>query len=300
MSGRPLRDDSQLNLKTPLHFTTISVDSPFGRWTHTEWRPPHLAAVVDVIWHFEGKTTLPRERLFPAPHLEMILHVGARFRDVDMAGVVQDEFPRACLTGLQLAPTVIEAPRDACCVIGIRLKPIGAYMLLGRPASLSIGETLDLSDVLGAEVNDLTEKCQAARTAEERLRLVGDWLSALRVHAHEAHPAVVWMTHQLEESEGRESIASLRANTGIGAARLIDTFRNQVGTSPKRYARVLRFRRALGLLQRGKPIADAAISAGFYDQPHMNADFREFAGMTPAQFVAAARYPNTVSLAEPG
>jgi AraC-like DNA-binding protein len=53
------------------------------------------------------------------------------------------------------------------------------------------------------------------------------------------------------------------------------------------------------LLQRGGAIADAALSAGFYDQPHMNADFREFAGMTPAQFVAASRYPNTASLAEP-
>jgi AraC-like DNA-binding protein len=282
-----------------LQLATFAVDSPFGRWTHTEWRPAHLAAVIDAIWHFEGKTTLPRERLFPAAHLELILHIGACFRDVDALGVTRDQFPRACLTGMQLAPAVIEAPAEACCVIGIRLKPIGAYMLLGRPAALSQGVTLDLADVLGARIVELTEKCQGATSVEQRLMLVAGWLSALRERAHEAHPAIAWVTHELERTDGRESIAALRAETGLGAARLVDTFRNQVGTSPKRYARVLRFRRALGLLQRGGAIADAALSAGFYDQPHMNADFREFAGMTPAQFVAASRYPNTASLAEP-
>src|SRR6478735_12842482 len=119
-------------LSTPLRPSTISVDSTFGRWTHTEWRPTHLAAIVDQIWHFEGKTTMPRERLFPATHLEMIIQVGALHRDVDANGVTGDPFPRACLTGMQLAPAVIEAPEEPCCVIGVRLKPIGAYMLLGR------------------------------------------------------------------------------------------------------------------------------------------------------------------------
>ena len=282
-----------------MDLSTIEVATPFGCWTHTEWRPQHLAAVVDVIWHFEGKTALPRERLFPAAHLEMILHVGARFRDVDASGVTQDKFPRACLTGMQLAPTVIEAPAESCCVIGIRLHPIGAYMLLGRPAALSQGATFDLTDILGARVAELTERCQSVRSAEERLRLVDGWLTALRARAYDAHPAIAWVTRQLEQTDGRESIAALRAQTGLGAARLVDTFREHVGTSPKRYARVLRFRRALALLQGGGALADAAMAAGFYDQPHMNADFREFAGMTPAQFVAAARYPNAASLAEP-
>jgi len=281
-----------------LDFQTISVDSTFGRWTHTEWRPAHLTAIVDQIWHFEGKTTMPRERLFPAAHLEMIIQVGALHRDVDGNGVTRDPFPRACLTGMQLAPAVIEAPEEPCCVIGVRLKPIGAYMLLGRPATLSQGTTLDLTDILGSEISELTERCQASRTPEGRLTQIDRWLMARLARAHEAHPAISWMTQRLEVSDGRESITALRAQTSLGAARLIDTFRQQVGVSPKRYARVLRFRRALGLLQKGGALADAAMAAGFYDQPHMNADFREFAGMTPAQFVAAERYPNAASLAE--
>lgn len=203
-----------------------------------------------------------------AAHLEAILHIGARFRDVDATGKSRDLFPRACLTGIQLSPAVIEAPAETCCVIG-------------------------------AEIGELTEKCQLARSVEERLGFVERWITVRLARSHAAHPAVAWVTQRLEQSDGRESIAALRARTGLGNTRLVDTFRQQVGTTPKRYARVLRFRRALVLLQAGGALADSATAAGFYDQPHMNADFREFAGMTPAQFVAAARYPNTASLAEP-
>ena len=47
----------------------------------------------------------------------------------------------------------------------------------------------------------------------------------------------------------------------------------------------------LSLLQKGsEPLADVALAAGYYDQPHMTVEFRELAGITPSQFLAA-RHP---------
>jgi hypothetical protein len=40
-------------------------------------------------------------------------------------------------------------------------------------------------------------------------------------------------------------------------------------------------------------LARVALDAGYYDQPHMNAEFREMAGLTPRQFRAGRRYPET-------
>lgn len=284
--------------RSNMRLTTFAVHSPLGRWTHTEWRPPSLAALVERIWHFEGRTTLPRERQFPGGYLEIILHLGPRFRDVDASGRTKDMFPGACVTGMQLGPTVIEAPADACCVIGIRLRTVGAYTLLGVPADVATGTTLDLTDIVGASASELTERCHAVSSVRERFALVAQWLEARRAMALVAHPAIAWSARTLERAGGATPIATLRAAANLGDARFVDTFRQQVGLTPKRYARVLRFRRAIALLREDASLARAAAAAGFYDQPHMNADFRALAGMTPAAFVAAELYPNSVSIAE--
>jgi len=68
----------------------------------------------------------------------------------------------------------------------------------------------------------------------------------------------------------------------------------------KLFARIHRFRRALKLIDQGDgPLADIALAAGYYDQPHMNAELRELSGLAPGEFLAAVRYPNSVSVAEP-
>lgn len=99
--------------------------------------------------------------------------------------------------------------------------------------------------------------------------------------------------------EGAVSISELRERTGLTKTRLARAFREQIGVPPKLYARILRFRRLLGLLNQGAgPLADLAFDAGYYDQPHMNAEFRELSGLTPREFLASSRYANSVSLVE--
>lgn len=298
--GRSSGVGKGVTYRSTMRLTTFEVDAPLGRWTHTEWRPPHLAALVDQVWHFEGRSALPRERQFPGGYLEVILHLGPRFRDVDAAGRTAAQFPSACVTGMQLGPTVIEAPSEPCVVMGIRLRAVGAYVLLGTPADLATGTTLDLADLIGRDASALIERCHAASTVRERFQLVAQWIEGRRAVAPASHPGIAWAAQQLQTHDGMPSIAALRAQTDLGGARFAETFRRQVGLTPKRYARVLRFRRTIELLRADESLARAALAAGYYDQPHMNAEFRALAGMTPAEFVAAERYPNSASLAEAG
>jgi AraC-like DNA-binding protein len=283
---------------TLVQLTTFTVDSELGRWTHTAWQPPHLAGIVDDMWHFEGKTTLPRERIFPGGFLEIILHLGPRFQDVDDTGVRRGLFPFTCVTGLQTSAAVIEAPAEPCCVLGIRLRPVGAFALFSHPISELTGLTVDLADLAGRVAVSLAERCYAAPTVEGRFRLVDQWISERLRESPSPDPGIAWAAGRLEASSGQRPIAPLYQHAGLGKTRFVERFREHVGMTPKRYARVLRFRRALGLLQEGRELSEVALAAGYYDQPHMNADFRELAGMTPAAFVSAARYPNSPSLQE--
>jgi methylphosphotriester-DNA--protein-cysteine methyltransferase len=77
----------------------------------------------------------------------------------------------------------------------------------------------------------------------------------------------------------------------------VAVFREQIGLPPKRYARVIRFRRALSLLHEGgRSLAEVATTVGYHDQPHMNRDFRELGGLAPGEFLGMTRYSPTTML----
>ncbi|MEK8170994.1 AraC family transcriptional regulator [Streptomyces sp. M19] len=80
-------------------------------------------------------------------------------------------------------------------------------------------------------------------------------------------------------------VSRIAAEVGWSQSYLVRRFTQQIGLSPKSAARVLRFHRAVGLLtgQNTNPAAVAA-ACGFYDQAHLNREFRALAETTPARW----------------
>jgi len=295
---------------------TVSIhvqrhDSALGRWLLARWRPPQLAGVVDHLWYFEGTVLHPRERVFPDGRLEFNVHLGPCYGEV--RGDRVDRFSPTCITGLLLRPNVIEAPRGPTAVLGVRLLPTGAYAMLGTPLHELTGMTVDLADVVGQAAAELAERCAAAERrdrrqhdddgatiAARRLRVAADWIAERVARGRMADPAIAWAAAAIERAGGAVSVAALRERAGWSKSRFATLFREQVGVAPKRLARLIRFRRALELVSRSDlPLSRVAIAAGYYDQPHFNAEFRELAGLTPGELRASRRYPDSVNLAEP-
>jgi AraC-like DNA-binding protein len=280
------------------------IDTDLGRWIHTEWQPaPNdpLAWAVDRVWDFDGMASAPRERVFPNGLVELIIQLDDRYLDVLEHECVPT--PAVCVTGIYSRALVVQAPPRRSRVLGVRLHPAGAWILLAHPLHELADVTADLGDLLGRATAELAERCHDAVSGTERVRRAVTWLgSRIRhpAHACDVDPAVQWVARRLAAAGGNRPIGPIRAETGLSDARLISLFRQQVGVTPKRYARIHRFGRALALLSReGASLAGAALGAGYYDQPHMNAEFREMAGLTPRQYLQARRFPNSVSLPEP-
>jgi AraC-like DNA-binding protein len=271
-------------------------DGPLGRWVHGEWRPPHLRGVVERIWLFEGLTASPRERVFPDGTLEIIVQIDGRYRDIRP---VDELTPRVCVTGVRTGPAIIEAPAGVSRVLGIRLHPLGATMLFRAPLVEFVDLTVDLRDAIGIAGTELADVCEAAATPHACLVAVADWLARRLARAPAPDPTIAWVCGRIVESRGTARIAHLRERIGWSKAKLAEAFRARVGVTPKRLARVHRFHTALrNLGRRRDSLAGIAWAAGYSDQSHMNADFRAFAGMTPREYLAAARYPGSASVAE--
>jgi transcriptional regulator GlxA family with amidase domain len=71
----------------------------------------------------------------------------------------------------------------------------------------------------------------------------------------------------------------------MGSRRLQRRFRDQVGVSAKRLARIGRFQRAARLLSETVlPGAAIAVDSGYADQSHLGREFQEMAGISPGRY----------------
>ena len=103
-------------------------------------------------------------------------------------------------------------------------------------------------------------------------------------------PRVEHAWARLVRSRGAVPIARARARRPAGAgATSPRASARQVGLAPKPFARILRFRHAARELVRpdGRSLAEIALDCGYYDQAHLNRDFREFSGRSPTELMAA-------------
>lgn len=275
-------------------------DSPLGRWRHTEWDdPPGLEGVVRKIWHFDGLTTHRLERAFPNGISELIVHLGERFDEARSPARGWSRCPGLCLSGLQSAPFVVRSPGRPTAVLGLRFTPLGAFRLLGGPVHPLVDQTVDLADAVGPLARSLEDRVLGASSGPQRVRRAAAWVAERVAVTALPDPGVAWVAGELERTHGALRIGALRGRTGFSRTRLLNGFREQVGVTPKRYARLLRFHRCLTLLAEPNPsLARIATAAGYYDQPHLNGEFREIAGMAPTEFLAATRYHGSVNLAE--
>ena len=83
-------------------------------------------------------------------------------------------------------------------------------------------------------------------------------------------------------------ISRLAEIVSLSRCHFIRVFHRAVGVSLHRYVTLVRTRQAESLLRAGVPIAEAAGSAGFYDQSHLSRYFRRILGVTPGQYQKAS------------
>ncbi|GAA0592767.1 helix-turn-helix domain-containing protein [Actinomadura livida] len=172
--------------------------------------------------------------------------------------------------------------------IQLDMTPLGSYTLFGVPLARFTNDAVDLADLLGRGAQTLVERLAAAPSWGERFDLLDDFLLR-RLATGPAPDPEVARAWRLLNRDLAVTVADLAAEVGWSRKHLTNRFREQAGLPPKVMARVLRFQRAVELLSGGTGLADAASAAGYYDQAHLNREFRALSGCTPTELIAGER-----------
>jgi AraC-like DNA-binding protein len=173
----------------------------------------------------------------------------------------------------------IEVASDAA-FVGIRFRPGIAPFFLGTEAAELRDRNVWLAKLWGRAADELAEQlCERPEAASDLLQdallrrgmppgdtLVPRVLDELRRPRHDS-PGLDSLARRLDASE-----RTLRRHCLVA-----------FGYGPKTLERILRFRRALRLVQHGMSVASVAHMSGYADQAHLSREFQRLAGATPGR-----------------
>jgi AraC-like DNA-binding protein len=162
---------------------------------------------------------------------------------------------------------------------------------------LFANHVVPFEDLWGGGSAELLERLYEAPGWAARFDLLDAVLAVRLSRATTPPPAVAWAWRRLVTEHGRLAVHELTRELACSRRYLAAQFRDHVGLPPKVTARILRFQRAVSMLENGEPqLERIALDCGYYDQAHFNRDFRAFAGSTPTEFLARL-YPAAPGLA---
>lgn len=266
------------DLVTPHTIGGVSTAVSASTWAeHRPSDPVRALLTRDYVGFAQSASDGMRFLATPAPIVTVIVNTGAAFGGL----------PGAFVAGLSDAADVVDQSGAIEC-LELKVTPLGAYRLLGVPMAELTNDVVNLADVLGPDAARLTERLANTEGWAARFAVLDAFLLARAEAGPRPAREVAWAWQRLVATRGAVPVGELAAEVGWSRRHLVTRFHQQVGLPPKTAARVVRFS---GLLCRAEG-AEAgqwsriAAECGYYDQAHMNRDFREFTGTTPTDYLA--------------
>lgn len=163
----------------------------------------------------------------------------------------------------------------------------GASPFFREPLHALFRESVSLDNfVVRAELLCLQEQLCEARSDRQRVNAVEQFL-VNRLSTTPPDALVLAALDTIHKTKGNIRIAMLAKQLHTSQSPLEKRFRKAVGTSPKKYASIVRLNNVLQLGKRDASLTDIAYEAGFYDQAHFIKEFRTSTGESPEQFFKA-------------
>ncbi|QDT27318.1 transcriptional activator FtrA [Gimesia panareensis] len=254
--------------------------------SRTRFKNP-LDRFVKCLWHSAGEhRDWQRERILPTGSVDLVfkLQEDRPVQVFDPAGEKALSFSGATVSGAYSRHFALDTSRPVP-TIGIHFHPGGAAPFLGVPAGELRNQHVSLQEFWGADALHIREQLMQVTSVSARFNLLEQALLNRLTELPRNYRAILYAAGLIRTSPS-VSVKSVSESLGFSNQRLIRQFQNAVGLSPKLYCRIQRFQSVLDQIVSSEPISwvNVALDNGYYDQSHLIHDFREFTGVTPAEY----------------
>ena len=155
--------------------------------------------------------------------------------------------PRAVAVGIQTRRGVDILLSGDLRMFAIKFTPTGFQALFGTPQTVLTDVAAPAADVAAIGIANLADPLAAAADMDKRVAIIEQWLHSHLGQRNVEPDPVAWASAVMVRRHGRVRIDALVDQSNMSARQFERRFQVQVGTGPKRYARILRFQRAMAL-----------------------------------------------------
>jgi AraC-like DNA-binding protein len=170
--------------------------------------------------------------------------------------------------------------------IGICFFPSALKSLFGLNASELTNSCLDAQYVL----KDLKEPLLNSRSPEDNIKILAQRIwTLIKAKDPTTDRVAQFAISRIVESKGNIQLTQVQKELQLTERTLQRKFAENIGISPKLFARICRFQNALAQFKMAgfTNLSDVAFDNGYSDQSHFIRTFKEFAGFSPLRFQKA-------------
>lgn len=194
--------------------------------------------------------------------------------------------------------SVLTSGAERLKLVGVKLDPRMLRRMLATPLMEFRDSTLDLRDLNDRSFLSLEDAVASCKSVAAIARTLDRFfLKQLDAAAPNDAP-IDYVLERIQAERGAGSVAGWTRGLGIDARTLERRFSGWIGMTPKRYARIVRFKHSYHELiaQPNEPgrSRDRHLE-GYYDQSHFNKEFKYFTGVAPSALMAA-RTPSSTAV----
>jgi len=251
--------------------------------------PPQLL-LQGLVKHYliiDQKTSAQQYyRMFSDGNPGIVFHLKDPFLQWNEENLTAQLQPQSFVYGQLTHHNTIVATGNLNTIVVV-LEPYALFTHFRTAAYELNDHAIPLEDFFGQEARILQEQILSALTTDTAIGIIENFLrkrvTSLRCLTADFKMAV----NLMYQHQGILSIEDLLKTLPTTERQLERRFREHIGTSPKRFADTIKFQHFLKLLQKQphkKKIAELIYESGYYDQAHLNRNFRKMTGFTPGHY----------------
>lgn len=248
----------------------------FEKHFPTERLKPYIKHFVVSENEMEGEY-----KVFPSSGLV----IGFQYKGnlTTIKGSIESNLASAGITGISDSFKLFKNSAGIGTVL-VYFTEIGFTHFARHPANELFNLSLSLDQIFNKDyITEVEEKLCSVPTDKQRIKVIEHFLLS-QLKDIQTDKLIVEAVRLIYQSKGTIRIKELNEKLFISQSPFEKRFRKIVGTTPKKFASIVRFNTVLDNLDNTKSLTEICYENGFFDQAHFIKDFKQFTGDTPDNF----------------